>query len=174
MDFSTKQERSYQPLNICGTPVERVESFRYLGVHITQDLSWSCHINTLVKKARQRLYHLRRLTLSLNTIESVLTGSITSWFGNSTMQDRRALQRVVRSAERTIHTELPDLQDIYSMRCRTRARKIVKDLSHPNNGLFSLLRSGKRFRSLKANTERMRRSFFPQAIRCLNQETPRI
>ncbi|KAI5620514.1 gastrula zinc finger protein XlCGF28.1-like [Silurus asotus] len=159
VDFSTKQERSYQPLNICGTPVERVDSFRYLGVHITQDLSWSCHINTLVKKARQRLYHLRRLrdfklpsqvlkTFYTCTIESVLTGSITSWFGNSTMQDRRALQRVVRSAERTIHTELPDLQDIYSTRCRTRARKIVKDLSHPNNGLFSLLRSGKRFRSL--------------------------
>ncbi|KAI5100390.1 ankyrin repeat domain-containing protein 27 isoform X2, partial [Silurus meridionalis] len=66
------------------------------------------------------------------TIESVLTGRITSWFGNSTMQDRRALQRVVRSAERTIHTELPNLQDIYSMRCQTRARKIMKDLSHPN------------------------------------------
>ncbi|KAI5629002.1 gastrula zinc finger protein XlCGF28.1-like [Silurus asotus] len=185
VDFSTKQERSYQPLNICGTPVERVDSFRYLGVHITQDLSWSCHINTLVKKARQRLYHLRRLrdfklpsqvlkTFYTCTIESVLTGSITSWFGNSTMQDRRALQRVVRSAERTIHTELPDLQDIYSTRCMTRARKIVKDLSHPNNGLFSLLRSGKRFCSLKANTERMRRSFFPQAIRSLNQETPGI
>ncbi|KAI5085914.1 hypothetical protein C0J45_23088, partial [Silurus meridionalis] len=61
VDFSTKQEQSYQPLNINGTPVERVDRFRYLGVHITQDLSWSCHINTLVKKARQRLYHLRRL-----------------------------------------------------------------------------------------------------------------
>ncbi|KAI5628338.1 gastrula zinc finger protein XlCGF28.1-like [Silurus asotus] len=165
---STKQEQSYQPLNIC-------------GLH----LSWSCHINTLVKKVRQRLYHLRRLrdfklpsqvlkTFYTCTIESVLTGSITSWFENSTMQDRRALQRVVRSAERTIHIELPDLQDIYSTRCRTRARKIVKDLSHPNNGLFSLLRSGKCFRSLKANTERMRRTFFPQAIRSLNQETPRI
>ncbi|KAI5630012.1 gastrula zinc finger protein XlCGF28.1-like [Silurus asotus] len=148
VDFSTKQERSYQRLNICGTSVERVDSFRYLGVHITQDLSWSCHIN-----ARQRLYHLRRLrdfklpsqvlkTFYTCTIKSVLTGSITSWFGNSTMQDRRALQKVVRLAERTIHTELPDLQDIYSTRCRTRARKIVKDLSHPNNGLFSLLRSG--------------------------------
>ncbi|KAI5616827.1 gastrula zinc finger protein XlCGF28.1-like [Silurus asotus] len=99
VDFSTKQERSYQPLNICGTPVKRVDSFRYLGVHITQDLSWSCHINTLVKKARQRLYHLRRLrdfklpsqvlkTFYTCTIESVLTGSITSWFGNSNMQDR--------------------------------------------------------------------------------------
>ncbi|KAI5085913.1 gastrula zinc finger protein XlCGF28.1-like, partial [Silurus meridionalis] len=71
-----------------------------------------------------------------------LTGIITSWFGNSTMQDRRARQRVVRSAERTIHTELPYLQDIYSMRCRTRARKNMKALSHPSNGLFFLLLSG--------------------------------
>ncbi|KAF7686206.1 hypothetical protein HF521_015568, partial [Silurus meridionalis] len=146
--------------------------------------SWSCHINTLVKKAQQHLYHLRRLrdfkltsqllkTFYTCTIESVLTGSITSWFGNSTMQDRRAHQRVVRSAERTINTEFPNLQDIYSTQCITRARKIVKDLGHPNNGLFSLLRSGKRFRSLKANPKGMRRSFFPQAIRSLNQETPR-
>ncbi|KAI5108316.1 gastrula zinc finger protein XlCGF28.1-like [Silurus meridionalis] len=89
VDFSTKQERSYQPLNINRTPVERVDSFRYLGVHITQDLSWSCHTNILVKKAQQRLYHLKRLrdfklpsqvlkTFYTWTIEIVLTGSITS------------------------------------------------------------------------------------------------
>ncbi|KAL0161887.1 hypothetical protein M9458_041283, partial [Cirrhinus mrigala] len=180
VDFSTKQERNYQTPIINESPVERVNSFKYLGVHITQDLSWSWHINTVVKKARRRLYHLRRLrdfrlpskvlrNFYSCTIESILTGNILTWFGNSTMQDRRALQRVVRSAERTIHTELPDLHSIYSRRCWTKARKIVKDLSHPNNGLFSLMRSGKRFRSLKANTERLRRSFFPQAIRSLNQ-----
>ncbi|KAK3512849.1 hypothetical protein QTP70_028918 [Hemibagrus guttatus] len=36
VDFSTKQERNYQSLIINGTPVEKVDSFRYLGVHITQ------------------------------------------------------------------------------------------------------------------------------------------
>lgn len=180
VDFTTKQARNYKPLIISGTPVERVDSFRYLGVHITQDLSWSCHINTLVKKARQRLFFLRRLRdfhLPLKvlknfyscTIESVLTANICTWFGNSTKQDRRDLQRVVRSAERIIQSELPDLLSIYTKRCKSKARKIMMDLSHPNNGLFSLLRSGKRFRSLKAKTERMRRSFFPQAIRALNQ-----
>ncbi|KAK3538045.1 hypothetical protein QTP70_027399, partial [Hemibagrus guttatus] len=61
VDFSTKQERNYQTSVINESPVERVDSFRYLGVHITQDLSWSCHINTMVKKAQQRLYHLRCL-----------------------------------------------------------------------------------------------------------------
>ncbi|KAK3521431.1 hypothetical protein QTP70_004457 [Hemibagrus guttatus] len=61
VDFSTKQERNYQTPLINESPVERVDSFRYLDVHITQDLSWSCHINTVVKKAWQRLYHLRHL-----------------------------------------------------------------------------------------------------------------
>ncbi|KAK1802485.1 hypothetical protein P4O66_022156, partial [Electrophorus voltai] len=180
VDCSKKQERHYQPVTISGTTVERVDSFRYLGVHISQDLSWSRHTSSLAKKARQRLYHLRRLrdfrlpskvlrNFYTCTIESILTGNITVWFGNSTKQDRQALQRVVRSAERITHSELPDLQTTYYKRCQTKARKIVKDPTHPNNRLFSLLRSGRRFRSLKAKTERLKRSFFPQAIRALNQ-----
>ncbi|KAK1799509.1 hypothetical protein P4O66_000393 [Electrophorus voltai] len=177
---SKKQERHYQPVRISGTTLERVDSFRYLGVHISQDLSWSRHTNSLAKKARQRLYHLRRLrdfrlpskvlrNFYTCTIESILTRNITVWFGNSTKQDRQALQRVVRSAERITHTELPDLQTIYYKRCQTKARTIVKDPTHHNNRLFSLLRSGRRFRSLKTKTERLKRSFFPQAIRALNQ-----
>ncbi|KAK1785239.1 hypothetical protein P4O66_018635, partial [Electrophorus voltai] len=46
----------------------------------------------------------------------------------------------VRSAERITHTELPDLQTIYYKRCQTKARRTVKDPTHPNNRLFSLLR----------------------------------
>ncbi|KAK1792384.1 hypothetical protein P4O66_012329 [Electrophorus voltai] len=128
------------------------------------DLSWSRHTNSLAKKARQRLYHLRRLrdfrlpskvlrNFCTCTIESILMGNITVWFGNSTKQDRQALQRVVRSAECITHMELPDLQTIYYKRCQTKARRIVKDPTHPNNRLFSLLRSGRRFRSLKTKTE---------------------
>ncbi|KAK1785723.1 hypothetical protein P4O66_019072 [Electrophorus voltai] len=173
-------ERHYQPVRISGTTVERVDSFRYLGVHISQDLSWSRHTNSLAKKAHQHLYHLRRLrdfrlpskvlrNFYTYTIESILTGNITVWFGNSTMQDRQALQRVVHSAECITHLELPDLQTIYYKRCQTKARRIVKDPTDPNNKLFSLMRSGKRFRSLKTKTQRLKRSFFPQAIQALNQ-----
>ncbi|KAK1793800.1 hypothetical protein P4O66_001528 [Electrophorus voltai] len=179
VDCSKKQEQNYQPVRINGTTVERVDSFRYLGVHISQDLSWSRQTNSLAK-AHQRLYNLRRLrdfrlpskvlgNFYTCTIESIPTRNITAWFGNSTKQDRQALQRVVHSTEHIIHMELPDLQTIYHKRCQTKARKLVKDLTHPNNRLFSLLRSGKRFRSLKTNTERLKRSFFPQAIQALNQ-----
>ncbi len=59
VDFRKRQQRPYTPLMVSGTPVERVSSFKYLGVNISEDLTWTTHIQTQVKKARQRLYHLR-------------------------------------------------------------------------------------------------------------------
>ncbi len=99
---------------------------------------------------------------------SLLTQCISVWYGNSLNQDCKALQRVVRLAERISGSALPSLQDIYLKRCKSRAAKIIKDSNHPGNHLFCLLPSGKRFRSMMAKTERLRRSFFPQAIRLLN------
>ncbi len=170
VDFRKRQQRPYTPLMIRGTPVERVSSFKYLGVNISEDLTWTTYIQTQVKKARQRLYHLRQLrkfrvspailkTFYSGAIESVLTQCISVWYGNSSNQDCKALQRVVRLAERISGSTLPSLQGIYLKRCKSR---------HPGNNLFCLLPSGKRFRSMMAKTERLRRSFFPQAIRLLN------
>ncbi len=84
VDFRKRQQRPYTPLVISGTPVERVSSFKYLCVNISEDLTWTAHIQTQVKKARQRLYHLRQLrkfrvspailkTFYSWAIESVLT-----------------------------------------------------------------------------------------------------
>ncbi len=179
VDFRKRQQRPYTPLMISGTPVERVSSFKYLGVNISEDLTWTTHIQTQVKKARQRLYYLRQLrkfrvspailkTFYSGTIESVLTQCISVWYGNSSNQDCKALQRVVRIAERISGSALPSLQDIYLKRCKSRAAKIIKDSNHPGNHFFISLPSGKRFRSMMAKTERLRRSFFPQAIRLLN------
>ncbi len=136
-------------------------------------------MQTQVKKARQRLYHLRQLrkfrvtptilkTLYSGAIESVLTQCISVRYGNSSNQDCKALQGVMRIAERISGSALPSLQDIYLKRCKSRAAKILKDSTHPGNHLFCLLPSGKRFRSMMAKTERLRRSFFPQAISLLN------
>ncbi len=180
VDFRKRQQQPYTPLMISGTPVERVSSFKYLGVNISEDLTWTAHM-TQVKKARQRLYHLRQLrkfrvspailkTFYSGTIESVLTQCISVWYGNATNQDK-ALQRVVRLAERISGSALPSLQDIYLKRCKNRAAKIIKDSNYPGNHLFTLLPSGKRFRSMMAKTERLRSSFFPQAIRLLNSNS---
>ncbi len=41
--------------------VAAVESFKILGTTISQDLKWDTHIDSIVKKAQQRLYFLRQL-----------------------------------------------------------------------------------------------------------------
>eukprot|EP00061_Rhincodon_typus_P007916 g30069.t1 len=43
------------------TEVERVESIKFIGVTMTDDLSWSSHVDATVKKAQQRLFFLRRI-----------------------------------------------------------------------------------------------------------------
>ncbi len=96
---------------------------------------------------------------------------ISVWYGNVSNQDCKALQRVVRLAACTSGSALPSLQDIYLKRCKSRAATIIKDSNHPGNRLFILLPSGKCFRSMMAKTERLRRSFFPQATRLLNSNS---
>ncbi len=47
------------PLTIMDSTVAAVESFRFLGTIISQDLKWDTHIDSIAKKAQQRLYFLR-------------------------------------------------------------------------------------------------------------------
>ncbi len=48
VDFKKRQQRPYTLLMVSGTPVERVSSFKYLGVNISEDLTWTAHIQTQV------------------------------------------------------------------------------------------------------------------------------
>ncbi|KAI3374142.1 hypothetical protein L3Q82_005997 [Scortum barcoo] len=144
--------------------VERVNSFKFLGVHISEDLTWTTGCSKLVKKAHQRLFFLRTLRknhlssdILVNfyrcTIESILTSCITVWYGSCPAADRKALQRVVKAAQRIAGAPpLPSIEDIYRKRCLKRAGKIIKDSSHPAHRLFTLLPSGKRYRSARTKT----------------------
>ena len=51
MVFGT-QQREHPPIHIDGTAVEKVESFKFLGIHITDNLKWSTHTDSVVKKAQ--------------------------------------------------------------------------------------------------------------------------
>ncbi len=46
---------------VSGLPVERVTSFKLLALMISDDLSWNCHVDYVIKKANSRLYALRLL-----------------------------------------------------------------------------------------------------------------
>ncbi|KAK0151150.1 hypothetical protein N1851_007724 [Merluccius polli] len=102
---------THAPLHINGSEVERVTNFKFLGVHISENLSWSLNTTALIKKAHQRLFFLRRLKKAQlspqilvnfyrSTIESILTNCVTVWYGNCSTSDRKALQRVVKITQR--------------------------------------------------------------------------
>ena len=46
-----KRRAEHAPIPIDMDVVEQVESFKFLGVHITNKLSWSKHTKTVVKRA---------------------------------------------------------------------------------------------------------------------------
>ena len=179
VDFR-KNKPSHEPLFINGKEVEVVDVFKFLGIRVASDLTWSAHVTHCVTKAQQRMFFLRRLRsfgvgqrimtkFYRAVIESVLTLSITVWYGRASADDRRLLNRVVKTASRIIGVDMPPLNDIYESRTLKRARSIISDDTHPAHPLVELLPSGKRYRTLKTNSVRHRDSFFPCAIRLLNE-----
>jgi hypothetical protein len=104
------------------------------------------------------------------TIESILSGCITAWYDNSTAHNRRAHQRVVRSAQCITGGKLHAFQDTYGDRCHRKVKKIIKHNNHPSHCLFTPLPSRRRgqYRCIKAGTERLKNSFYLKAIRLLN------
>uniref|UniRef100_A0AAQ5ZEW9 Alkylated DNA repair protein AlkB homologue 8 N-terminal domain-containing protein n=1 Tax=Amphiprion ocellaris TaxID=80972 RepID=A0AAQ5ZEW9_AMPOC len=128
--------------------------------------------------AQQRLHFLRvlrknnldrnlLLTFYSSSIENLLTFCVSTWYRSCTEADRARLQRIVGCP-------LPSLMDIYSTRCLSRAQNIIKDSSHPGSQLFDLLPSGRRYRCIKARTNRLKNSFFLRAITTLNSHMSHI
>ena len=55
-----KRRTEHAPILIDRAVEEQVETFMFLGVHITNKISWSKHTKTVIKRA-QSLFSLRRL-----------------------------------------------------------------------------------------------------------------
>jgi hypothetical protein len=83
-------------------------------------------------RARQHLFSLRRLIrfgtgpldpqkFYICTIGGILNGCIAAWYGKCTTLDRKALQRVVQTAQHITGAEFPAIQYLYIMRCQRKA-----------------------------------------------------
>ena len=81
------------------------------------------------------------------------------------------LQRVIKAAQKIIGCPLPSLDELHRSRCLKKANSILIDSSHPGHKLFELLPSGRRYRSIKTRTNRLKNSFYPTAIISLNGAT---
>ena len=64
IDFLQYKPSDLPPLQMSGSIIEQVPSYKLLGVHLSHNLSWSIHCDYIVKRARKRLYVLRVLMKS--------------------------------------------------------------------------------------------------------------
>ena len=86
--------------------IDGAESFKFLGVQVTNKLTWSKHTKTVVKRAQQNLFPLRRLKR----------------FG----MGPQILQWVVRASQYITGAKLPAIQYLYTRWCQRKALKIVR------------------------------------------------
>ncbi|KAM8908316.1 uncharacterized protein AB9W97_005736 [Spinachia spinachia] len=96
------------PMTLCYSPVTAVDSFRFLGSIIPQDLKGLGFLRQLKKLHLPKTMMVHFYTA---IIESILCSFITVWYAAATAKDQGGVQRVIRSAERVIGCNRPSLQD---------------------------------------------------------------
>jgi hypothetical protein len=52
-----KRRTEHAPIHIDGAVVEQLESFKFLGVHITNKLEWSKHTKTVSPQETKKIRH---------------------------------------------------------------------------------------------------------------------
>lgn len=101
VDFRRNRQQ-HLPLTINTATVERVRNIKFLGIHISEDLTWTNNTVSVAKKAQKRLYFIRKLrraqvpptimhSFYRGTIESIPTGCIAVWYGGCIASWRKTL-----------------------------------------------------------------------------------
>ena len=130
VDFRRKKYSPPLPLVIDGRTVEIVKHFKFVGSTISSNLKWELktHVVNIVKKAKQRLYFLRRLRsfglttqVMLNFYRavnvSVLMFSITVWFGSITRSGNAQIKELWKLLPESSAETFPVLKYCISSAC---------------------------------------------------------
>ncbi len=179
IDFR-KNAKTPESVAIKGQVIEQVHSYKYLGTIIDSALNFKENCKAVSRKGHQRLFCLRKLsrfhidrtmmTLFYHAfIESVLTFSLVSWFGNLPLKERNSFTQIIKWSGRLIGTTQPCLGSLYTRQLQQLATSISNDASHPLVSEFQLLPSGRRFIVPRSKTTRYRNSFVPAAVSLLNK-----
>jgi len=142
IDFLQYKSTPLSPLMIGGTVIDRVQSYKLLGLHISNDLTWNLHCETVYKKAVKRLYGLRVLKKA-----GMSTGDLVSPAWAALPQYlRNMLESVQKQAMRVIFPgflyedalDLAGLDPLYVRRvdsCKSfviKAKKVLRVIYSPN------------------------------------------
>ena len=106
-----KNQRCPKPVYIKDEAVERVETYKYLGVVFDSKLNLKENINSVLKKVNTKMYCLRKLryfadnsgmlvTFYNAVISSIIMYGSVCWGGNISNFDRRRLEKIVKKKKK--------------------------------------------------------------------------
>ncbi|XP_076843384.1 E3 ubiquitin-protein ligase TRIM47-like isoform X1 [Brachyhypopomus gauderio] len=180
IDFR-RSRPSQQPVSIDGVNVEMVKAYKFLGVHLDERLDWSVNTDHLYRKAQSRLYFLRRLAsfricqklllmFYQSVVASVLFYAVVCWGGSISKRDAGRIDRLVRKAGSVLGLQLEPLTPLAERRALNKLLNIMDNVHHPLHSTITRQRSSfsGRLLSKSCSTDRLRKSFVPQAIRLFN------
>ena len=181
IDFRRKPN-DFVSSKLHGVNIDVVTEYKYLGTIFTNRLTWDINTDTILKKAYQRLYFLRKLnsfSVSVSTltsfynafIESIISFSCICWYMNLNLHQKNSLERIVRISSKIIGLDQRNLQQFTNRLILKKARTIIKDDNHALSEEYVTLKSGRRYRCVACRTNRRRLSFLPTSIRLLNLDT---
>ncbi|TWW77104.1 hypothetical protein D4764_12G0004940 [Takifugu flavidus] len=129
-----------------------VESYKYLGVHLNNNLDWSHNTDALVKKGNSRLFLLRRLrsfgvqgpllrTFYDSVVGSAIFYRIVCWFSSITDRDRKRMDRLVRRASSVLGCPQDSVEVVGNGRMMAKLSSMLNNTSHPLQDTLTALGS---------------------------------
>ena len=187
-----QSEPELNHLVIEGSPLEVVDSFKLLGVNLSNDLSWNIHVSNITAKASKRLYALRipkrhgipvknLITIFCSLIRPVLEYACQIWHSSLPIMlsdqikhiQKRALKIVfphLSYTEALDKAKLKTLQERRENQCRSLYQSILRGDNKLTNLLPSpithkySLRNPRKYPLFKCRTERFKNSFIPYCV----------
>ena len=134
--------------------MEKVETYKYLGVVFDSKLNWKENINSVLKKVNTRMYCLRKLrsfgvnsgvlvTLYNAVICSIIVYGSVCWGGNISKFDKGRLERIVKKAGHVVGMLLDSFNTLYEKRLLKKLMQKLTDPTHPMRHYFDSRRSNR-------------------------------
>ena len=182
VDFRRRPSAAPAPVNIQGRDIERVDSYKYLGVHLNHKLDWTHNTDALFRKGQSRLYLLRRLrsfgvrgpllkTFYDSVVASAILYGVVCWSSSITERDRKRLDKIIRKSSSVLGCPLDTVQQVGDRRVLDKLMSMLDHDCHPLQDTLSALESSfsERLIHPRCVKERFRRSFLPAAVRLYNK-----
>ncbi|XP_028418283.1 uncharacterized protein LOC114543542 [Dendronephthya gigantea] len=137
--------------------LERVSSYKLLGLWLDDDLKWRTNTEYIVKKAAKRLYLLKNLkgynaprddlkTIYTSAIRSIVEYGAQIWHGSLTEEQSRDIERIQKRAMKIICPEKNYEQALTECGIKTLESRrelmcinLIKDIKDPSHKLNDLL-----------------------------------